>query len=88
MSCRYIPWEEANQRIARHATPYHAPVYLAQKLGYFQDEGIKVALLEPNDPSGLSPVLCTVYCDPSNLGAMQMLPRSSDQEKSTWVSRP
>lgn len=36
----------------RHATPYHAPVFLAQKLGYFADEGIKVALLEPNDPSG------------------------------------
>ena len=41
-------------KIDRHATPYHAPVYLAQKLGYFADEGIKVALLEPNDPSGTS----------------------------------
>lgn len=35
----------------RHATPYHAPLYLAQAKGFFKDEGIQVALLEPNDPS-------------------------------------
>jgi pyrimidine precursor biosynthesis enzyme len=41
----------------RHATPYHAPVYLAQKLGYFGHEGIKVALLEPNDPSDVTEII-------------------------------
>ncbi|KAF4553633.1 4-amino-5-hydroxymethyl-2-methylpyrimidine phosphate synthase [Elsinoe fawcettii] len=40
-----------------HATPYHAPVYLAQKLGYFANEGIKVALLEPNDPSDVTEII-------------------------------
>ncbi|EHK97636.1 putative protein NMT1 like protein [Glarea lozoyensis 74030] len=40
-----------------HATPYHAPVYLAQKLGYFADEDIKVALLEPNDPSDVTEII-------------------------------
>jgi pyrimidine precursor biosynthesis enzyme len=39
------------------ATPYHAPVYLAQKLGYFQDEGIKVAILEPSDPSDVTEII-------------------------------
>ncbi|KUJ23102.1 thiamine synthase [Mollisia scopiformis] len=40
-----------------HATPYHAPVYLAQKMGFFADEGIKVALLEPNDPSDVTEII-------------------------------
>ncbi|EFR02187.1 hypothetical protein MGYG_05190 [Nannizzia gypsea CBS 118893] len=40
-----------------HATPYHAPLYLAQKKGYFQDEGVKVAILEPNDPSDVTEII-------------------------------
>lgn len=43
--------------LSRHATPYHAPLYLAQARGYFKDEGLKVALLEPNDPSDVTEIV-------------------------------
>ncbi|KAK5659492.1 hypothetical protein OQA88_693 [Cercophora sp. LCS_1] len=45
------------------ATPYHAPLYLAQAKGFFKDEGIKVALLEPNDPSDVTEIIGTGKVD-------------------------
>ncbi|KAG2199086.1 hypothetical protein INT47_005090 [Mucor saturninus] len=39
------------------ATPYHLPLFLASKLGYFTEEGIKVAILEPNDPSDVTEII-------------------------------
>ncbi|TGJ78140.1 hypothetical protein E0Z10_g10620 [Xylaria hypoxylon] len=46
-----------------HATPYHAPLFLAQSKGYFKEEGIKVALLEPNDPSDVTEIIGTGKVD-------------------------
>ncbi|KAM0718786.1 hypothetical protein Q7P37_005857 [Cladosporium fusiforme] len=46
-----------------HATPYHAPLYLAQAKGFFKEEGIQVALLEPNDPSDVTEIIGTGKVD-------------------------
>ncbi|SAL98541.1 hypothetical protein [Absidia glauca] len=40
-----------------HATPYHLPVFLAEKLGYFAEEGIQVAIIEPNNPSDVTEII-------------------------------
>jgi pyrimidine precursor biosynthesis enzyme len=32
-------------------------LYLAQAKGYFRDEGINVAILEPNDPSDVTEII-------------------------------
>lgn len=39
------------------ATPYHAPVYLANSKGFFAEEGLKVAILQPNDPSDVTEII-------------------------------
>ena len=44
-------------RARRHATPYHAPIFLAQHHGFFKDEGVKVAILEPNDASDVTELI-------------------------------
>lgn len=41
----------------REATPYHAPLFLAQSKGYFKEEGVSVAILEPNDPSDVTEMI-------------------------------
>ncbi|VVT54513.1 uncharacterized protein SAPINGB_P004113 [Magnusiomyces paraingens] len=39
------------------ATPYHAPVYLAHSKGFFKDEGLQVAIFQPNDPSDVTEII-------------------------------
>ncbi|KTD21422.1 thiamine biosynthesis protein NMT-1 [Legionella lansingensis] len=40
-----------------YANPYHTPIFVAQALGFYQDEGIKLAILEPNDPSDVTEIV-------------------------------
>ncbi|GAA5872972.1 hypothetical protein JCM1840_007286 [Sporobolomyces johnsonii] len=54
-----------------HATPYHAPIFLAQSKGYFADEGIKVAIIEPNDPSDVTELIGSK--NGINMGAKAMV---------------
>ncbi|TPX69781.1 hypothetical protein SpCBS45565_g02139 [Spizellomyces sp. 'palustris'] len=38
-------------------TPYHIPIYLAQKLGFFARENLTLAILEPSDPSDVTELI-------------------------------
>jgi ABC-type nitrate/sulfonate/bicarbonate transport system substrate-binding protein len=40
-----------------YANPYHTPIFVAQGLGYYQDEGIKLAILEPTDPGDVTEIV-------------------------------
>lgn len=40
-----------------YANPYHTPIFVAQALGYYQNEGIKLAILEPTDPSDVTEIV-------------------------------
>lgn len=42
---------------ANPLTPTDAPIFLAQSKGFFADEGIQVAILEPNDPSDVTELI-------------------------------
>lgn len=37
-----------------YANPYHAPILVAQQLGFYSQENIKLAILEPADPSDVT----------------------------------
>lgn len=37
--------------------PYHLPIYLAQIKGYYQQEGIRLSILEPSNPSDVTELI-------------------------------
>ena len=47
----------------RHATPYHLPLFIAQSLGFYKEEGIEVAILAPSDPSDVTEMIGSLKID-------------------------
>src|SRR5919197_1883342 len=46
-----------------YANPYHAPIFVAKELSYFEQEDINLALLEPTDPSDVTELVGTGRAD-------------------------
>ena len=46
-----------------YANPYHTPVFAAKALNFYQEEGIKLAILEPTDPSDVTEIVGTGQVD-------------------------
>lgn len=40
-----------------YANPYHAPIFVAKALGFYQNENIQLAILEPTDPSDVTEIV-------------------------------
>jgi len=40
-----------------YANPYHTPIFAAKALGFYEDEGIKLAILEATDPSDVTEIV-------------------------------
>ena len=46
-----------------YANPYHASIFIAKELGYFEQEDINLAVLEPTDPSDVTELVGTGRAD-------------------------
>ena len=40
-----------------YANPYHTPIFAAKALGFYEEEGIELAILEPDDPSDVTEIV-------------------------------
>lgn len=40
-----------------YANPYHTPIFVAEQLGFYSQENIKLAILEPADPSDVTEIV-------------------------------
>jgi ABC-type nitrate/sulfonate/bicarbonate transport system substrate-binding protein len=46
-----------------YANPYHTPIFVAKALGYYEQVRIKLAILEPTDPSDVTEIVGTEKVD-------------------------
>jgi ABC-type nitrate/sulfonate/bicarbonate transport system substrate-binding protein len=46
-----------------YANPYHTPIFVAKALGYYEQEGIHLAILETTDPSDVTEIIGTGAVD-------------------------
>jgi len=42
-----------------YANPYHTPIFAAQALGFYEETGIKLAIIEPTDPGDVTEIVGT-----------------------------
>lgn len=40
-----------------YANPYHAPIFVAQALGFYKEAGLHLAILQPTDPSDVTKIV-------------------------------
>lgn len=45
------------------ANPYHTSILAAHRMGWYEEEGIKLAILEPNDPSDVTEIVGLGHVD-------------------------
>lgn len=46
-----------------YANPYYTPIFTAKALGFYEAENIKLAILEPTDPSDVTEIVGTEKVD-------------------------
>lgn len=46
-----------------YANPYHTPIFVAKMLGFYEEENIQLAILEPTDPSDVTEMVGTEQVD-------------------------
>lgn len=66
-----------------YANPYHTPIFVAKKLGFYEKEKISLAILEPTDPSDVTEIVGLGNVD---IGVKAMIHTVAAREKGFAVT--